>query len=775
MEAFIKEASECKKRVEVIIDASLYHDKLQEWLKTFDNDEKISKQYQIQECIKLIKYSTSKSQNKHQKNKLLLFKNGIRNAQHDICYIKEEIEELSFIENEKIAFTVISYFKDPIEARQININNVDTIQISYTINIPIKESIVLSVELIKEVDKNIDSHINYLKYNIKNIFCKNATYKKFIHGKSWNLCDKIIIHLYPNINLTTQYCELIHVVKNITKILCIDHVLSREHVISNLLNTLMDPIKMKTKRSYDPHKIFNKNIKFQELLQVPVPLNILDLSELITNNSEKYSVYPKYNNSDYIIYLNYGRMFLINEVDVFNISLDLNSVFKSDLKSNFICSNINDRKSINKSDIRAIMCANLVKNNNIFDLYIYDILHYQLVKSVSLFDTERSEINKALIYKPYLLRCHYINDIIEILNSFKCILSLPGKNNVDVVFKRISMCNLNNISTFDDLDTIDKTMEGIIIKNNTEGNFLSQKSMIWKYKKNITIRFLIRNTTIPGEYTLNVEHNFKGNNSVIPFKPRDYPFIYKYKSKDKIILDEEMGEFYWTGKRWKFIKNSNMVDNFETAELVWQSRKNYIDIQNLFNIKSIKQKIISTPITHLFTKYIKSKFNKIALFYDNAILENNDLYNIAKKSLNNNNGRAYLFIENYVETWTVKNIHSTFHQNIHLMNKIITCPSILNMITHCNIKKNKEKLEMKGITLPINEVEIFIIICYDTAIILNNLVSIIVMIKKIIKQYGKVIFIGCQDIFDANNTALFQSKKMELELKTREFVSFIKI
>lgn len=763
MEGFIKESIEYKKRIEIIIDASFYRDKLQNWLKTFDN---LSEYCKIKEYIKLVQ-----NKDKCQINKLLLFKNGIRTNQNDISYIKDKVEELTFIENEKLSYTLINYFKEQLYDNIINVNSADVIQINYTINIPIKDSIILCVELIKEIDKNINSHTNYLEYNIQNMFCKNSNYKKFIQSKAWNMSDRVYIHLFPTYDLHNNSSEsIIQIIKQITKNISTqfygNQLLSHKHVVSNLLKQLSDNLKIKKITSYNNFKnSYFKNLCFQDLVYDSVPLNIPDIYDILKNNAEKYIIYSKFKSEKYVVYLNGGNLFLINNVDILSISMESKSILPV----------TSDRKNINKTDICVIMCANLVKNNNIYDVYVYDILYYN--NSPSGVDCEYNNINKILIHKPFSSRYQYINDVIELMNSFKCTLLSDDEHYIDIIFKKITTDYLNNINipTYNALQN-NSSYEGLIIQNISDGNFLSNKSLIWKYKKNIIMHFLIRKTAIVNEYILMVKHKIKGIDSIIPFKPRDFPLIYNYTSfKEQCITEDDVGEFYWTGKKWKLLdinKTSiKMINDFRTAELTWQNRKNYIDINNLF---TMQQSICTISINHLFTKYIKSKLNKIIICCNDTILKNNDLYKLAQKTVNRNS-RIYLFVEKYIETWMVRNIHDTFNQDIYLMNKLIICPTIFNFIQL--FKKNKEKLELKGITLPNNQIEVMIITCFDSQIIIANLASIVIVAKKFLIKYGKLIFVGsiCNSIFDTNNITLCQNKKMELEIKTDEFISFIKI
>lgn len=442
----------------------------------------------------------------------------------------------------------------------------------------------------------------------------------------------------------------------------------------------------------------------------------------------------------------------------------------------------------------------------------------------------------------YETRISYIDAIVNRLN--KIVSSMKDTEyfyTFNVNFIKKNICCLSDIDeekhynafiNNTDLITQDKLegssevpLDGIILTKKRSESYNKTESWKWKPKKFATIDFLIKDDS------LMVGRYMHGKYMAVRFAPHDYPLIYKYfdlgdiselakmnsDQKDKSAGSvDKIGEFYWTGKKWKLlrirhdrqndVKRGNYFGNdVRTAETIWQGIKNHIDTDILHrdDIMNKLPNINSICIQSIFTKYIKQNNKNIMLFANNTIFDKLDLYNAAQKLVQGS--KFFIFTSGYTETWIIRNIYdnkkeffqktpnvqNNLDSNLDLSIDIVKDTSISNQTRYLQyydsicicppakkiIKKTMtctyENMEMKGIQIPKKKVELIAVVYKNLNINIDRLPKLVGFIKHFLHKNGKVIILKYPNASSDDIIEVMETHSLILELHTSNLISFV--
>lgn len=687
--------------------------------------------------------------NNNDKVKTLIFENGKRIKEKTIYSIKEgKYSSVTSLHSNQLTLKTITYCEQKIsECKNINAENANKIVIKTKLTFSIDESINFHVILIKKIDKRKKSQINNLKFIVKSMFPNHLNCHTFIRSSIWNVCDDVILEITGNIELPLHNIDELFrntVISELVDKFCIKNTdVSYEYIMGEIAKYISPKL---------VNKYLSNQFGLKKMGYSVRPLDMVDIYDNILKNTQKYFVSSKIDGNRCIIYYRNSRLYLVT-----------NELMHIDVKNS---KEIHNNCIIADSEIVKKTISNDCYEINV---YVFDIMYCPPIE-FSSFHKE----NQNLVNKPYLTRIEYINHVIKILNAIK--------DNPSLTFKKKPIMDLSDIEDnrlYNSIIDIDSPTDGLIITEKEGAPYNNTIAYKWKPKHYSTIDFLIRADLEENSYTLMVGCQVKNKYIPVKFSPRDYPLAHKFiqKSNHSISsnIDGKIGEFYWTGKKWRLlrIREDRMIDqkrgnyfgnDIRTAELTWQSRKNYVEMTEIYNINIHAH--IFTPIRDIFTKYIKKRLNGIIIFGNNIAFEKEAIRTLACQS--SKKSGVFIFTEGYTETWIVKNIYNVLKNNTVLMRKLYICPPIKNMIKK-NLKEIRNTIEDRGI--PIHNVDLILVIC-DNLNIDQKLSKIIGIIKYFLNKNGKVVFINHK--FDENHMNIFYNKKMELELYTPEIASFVK-
>ena len=787
-------------------------EKINNW---FKKSNYLSDKIQIDESINII------NRNKKYDNvKIMIFEDGVQIKNKNYCCVKQGTKAITITEFDgQISYKLVCYTKEILsDTNQINVNMSNKITIKLDIVIPISELVFFHIILIKNIDPKNKSHINYLKYIVKKMFQKKIDHTNITQIHGWNICDNVILEITLsntaisniNNNIEINIDKITNDIQSIINILiekfCIkDEQISHQYLITEIAKYISPKLVAQFSCGKWGLKQLGCRVR---------PLDIVDIYDVILKNKKDYVISPKIDGKRCIVYVYNSKLYLVINSKFYKFNIE-------GLKL--------DNEIIIIADSELLESKNSNSSKEKKEIFIFDIMYCSLSRfsNILIEDSIQPFINQSqkLINKSYSFRIYHINAVINTLNKFTYInisetqKSIPedkndipedkndipedkndipeDKNDIhknqkyNIIFKKKPIINLNEIEDekyLNNIMNIDVPTDGLVLTNKVqELGYHKTESWKWKPKKYSTIDLLIKispsfSKTKNGNYIYNLMVGYSDNRKdntghiikkYIPilFRPRDNPLVYNFTSKNNkystINLNNKIGEFYWSGKKWKllklrtdrdidFQKGNYFGNDFRTAELTWQGKKNYVNFSAIYE----NQLYLSRDcvyLSYLFSEYIKYNIKNILIICNDIIFDKNDLYNLSKKV----NQNIFILTKGYTETWIVKNIHNEFYKNKNLMNKIFICPSIMNFIKK-STKYMQEQINNMGIGLLKQSIDIIIVACKYNNVV-ENLSKSLGIIKYFLTKNGKVIFIN--STFNENHINIFSTKKFELEMK----------
>jgi len=719
------------------------------------------------------------------------------------------------------------------------------------------ELVYFHLTLFKKIDKNNTTHINHLEYIKRNMLPSKTTPYTFAHIKTWSVCDDAIIELFMDKDLILYDQIRLKLSKNdifnkLKKNINASIKLIEKYFYINNQNINYTNILLQVAKKIAPNFIKNYLSGKWGLRQMTynvISLDMVDIYDNILKNKADYFISPKIDGERCIVYYdtqeNDNALYLIThelcKITMINeknsnvqIIADAEMVktetavyihifdimyYNPGYISRGFSKPYNSDHNYNSNHRDRIQYDHLISNSNHRDRIQYDHLisnsnHRDRIQYGHLILNSNNKTLNDTINKSYATRITSIPVVVRELNALFAFSKNTNTMKQDMIFVEKKIIDLSyidekkNYNFFINKDecSLQTPLDGLILTKKISDSYIKTESWKWKPKKIATIDFLIKknptfnkNDTTSKQYLLKVGDLKYGKYMSINFSPHDYPLIYNHHNIDFETThcenpDGKIGEFQWTGRKWKLLRMRNDRQNevkkgnyfgndIRTAETIWQGIKNYVDIDILYVKKAQNFGVSSVYMADVFTKYIKNKKKNIMLFVNNMIFDKLDIYTITQHLVKNT--KLFAFTNYYTETWIIKNIYNNKNivkNYVLYYNSIYICSSVKKIIKR-GIKNIKDNLLSKGINIPNRNVELAIIVCENLNIDSIKLPKLVGFINTFLQKFGKVIFLinnnetndNCQlnaeNIINTMNNS--KGIKYEIELYTPSLISFM--
>lgn len=634
--------------------------------------------------------------------KTLIFKDGEKI--NEKIYNKK-ILQLSedLLEKSKLSWIAVCYSTTETKMNE-SIMKSDKITFKNNLSFQLDDlpNVNINISLLKNVNKMNKTQINSLGTIKRNMFPKDLSSLAFGFSDIWDICD--FVSLYLSVNSKYRFEKSL-----------IDQIICVLDMIDDIFKTESDGSysKLATEIMTIMHCNYKINDYITNCISKIFPIDSINTYNIILKNKNKYLIAPKIKGKRCVVYYDSKKRYIYILSDLLQ---------KIELYDE------------NNENYKLILDAEIVNTVNNFEIYVCDVIFYKI----------------SLMKESYSNRIDSINEIINKMNI------LVKHHDMNIIFKKrktMNLCEIDNEEKYKTLMHTETPTEGNIIFEKSGKSYINMISYMWIPKEHLRINFSVNINKKTKEYELMV----LSKNKLIKFQTYDNRRLYLYKSPQTNLKDGDVCSLQWKNKQWKLINISekHKPHDIKTAELIWQQRKNYIDISTiLYDNNDEVPEIPNINISYIFDEYLKKKNKHIWLFMNSVKITTSEL----QKVINNVeiNHQLYIFTSGYTETYVVKKLYEKHIKNDH--NKVKICPSLRKIL---RIYKNSNALDVKGINMNYN-VEIIIITNNSRFDISSNLSKIIAFAKTYMIKYGRLIFVGFR--FNEKELMMIEKKKFLLEL-----------
>jgi len=696
-------------------------------------------------------YETIEITDLNRGTKVLAYKNGVRMRDDGYYFIEEKSTRKNF-HTDNLEWRLNEFTRKRYTLLPKFYNNTVVFKLRFSFSCSFNKKITFNMILIKRINKNKGSHINYLKFIKDKLFPKNLDESTFclLFDSLKDVYDNTILEITFNnrylhiINRSQLKKDIVSPVTYIHK--TITHNDNSVEKYNIMLENIAAYINIKGTKLFH-----NKDLK--QLGYPHTSLDIINIHNTIVSDKSNYYISSKITGGyRCVLYCTNKYLYLLKSGTYQRYAINNNKIIAENNKAT-----VNDNSVIvdNETCICIIDSTVLPSDNDTKrKIFPFDVIYMN---------------NINLASKSYSIRMEYIDDAINLLRS------LTTDASITYIKKKIIPLNfIKSEADISDLSPSNIDVKGVILTRRSNIGYRRTLSWIWKPKSQLTINFLIlTDSEYNGKilYSLNspiFSITSTGNKTkYVRFTPRDNIWAWKYivkieNSNVEIVqnLNNKIGEFYWTGKKWKLLKvldsdNGQLPHTIMEAESIWQNRKNYVNMRILYNQEYLDNYKLplsnSDMIQDIFHLYMQDTYANIAyILENNYTIDRNDLSLTADHLVRNS--KVHIFAEKYVETYAVYEAHKSklYRDNL------LVHPSIYSMF--------KEK------TFPEISVELLIVnVAYDKSHI-NNMKTLLL---KIMRPRSRVIFINSAYAFE-DLLSLAKKCKFVLEINSEELVSFVR-
>lgn len=547
---------------------------------------------------------------------------------------------------------------------------------------------------------NYFNSYNNIKININNNKLIYLSYKNFIRNPSINLKKFILKNNLITLNYTTNFKKFYKKIYNFKTNLKIKNILVKQLYSLKYLYLL-------NKFNYStPNLSFfdlydYQNLKKKQLIKLFLDFNFLNYSKS-GNNIQLFEnlIYPLFNKYLQLSYKKQIINVILNFEQIFKIITYFKNLNNIKIFSKF--SLINNNKFFNNISIKNnyinLLTNRILKNNNIFDIYI----HYNKFQKYSKnFEIYKNYIKKTSIkYNRILAKKQLV------------------KNYTDYKFNKSkikkSSKTINNLLLFYNFLCIYKYQKYLIKKILKKTNFKINTSNNFYFIQKKYIKYLLLNNYIKIYNNLNSFFILKLTKNQININKG----ILYYNH-----LSLNSNNYYYTDLLNIFNKNNILINNTNEYNLLYPDLllTNSLNKINYNKIKNLNQQLLKAStslntniITNNYLKNLKySKISKIIDYYytNNTLYINNNikislinkLLNLHKKHLNktnllslnlNINNFFYTIIKNY---YLFSNKLENKFINKLILKKNILLNYILNKKLYVNLYENQQFIDIKKV------------------------------------------------------------------------------